>query len=56
MEILLKAHIDNNRLRFSIPDKAIRDELKEKIEHNDLLVVELKKIKKKGSLLEDFST
>jgi uncharacterized protein (DUF488 family) len=50
--LALKVQKDATSLRFSIPDKGIRDELKEKVNNHDTVIVEVVEIVPKGNLLK----
>lgn len=51
--ISLKVQKYKNRLRFSILDKSVKDDLKDKVSHNDIIVIEIIEILKKGTVLKD---
>ena len=53
MKIFLKVHKDNNRIRFSITDKTILENLKEQVKHGDLVKVEFIEVIKKEDILKD---
>jgi hypothetical protein len=44
---------NNNSLRFTITDKTIKDELIEKLHHQDIIIVDLVDVIKKGEMLKD---
>ena len=51
--ISLKVQKYKNRLRFSILDKSVKDDLKDKVNHNDIIVIDIMEIIRKGTVLKD---
>lgn len=51
--ISLKVQKYKNRLRFSILDKSVKDDLKDKVNHNDIIIIDIMEIIRKGTVLKD---